>query len=240
MVWFKVDDGFYTSKKVLSIPRTQRLSAVGLWTMAGNWSGRELSDGVVPAYVLDELGATPNLRDALVKARLWLDHPDGGVEFHDWVVYQPTREYIEEERRKTKERQQRHRDKTRDEPVSNASVTRDSHVSHTAPTRPDPTRPKEEAKASSPSGKKREIRIPEDWKPTAAHQERASAARVDLAKEAEAFKLHAETYDRHAASWNAAFTTWLNKAKPSAPTAPRAMTVAELVAHRERVMNGGG
>ena len=40
MVWFKVDDGFYSSQKVLSMPRSCRLAAVGLWTMAGNWSGR--------------------------------------------------------------------------------------------------------------------------------------------------------------------------------------------------------
>ena len=29
MAWFKVDDGFYTSHKVLSIPREDRLAAVG-------------------------------------------------------------------------------------------------------------------------------------------------------------------------------------------------------------------
>ena len=69
MVWFKVDDGFYSSRKVLSIPRRHRLAAVGLWAMAGNWSARELTDGKVPTYVLDELGATETLIRALVEAR---------------------------------------------------------------------------------------------------------------------------------------------------------------------------
>ena len=36
MVWFKVDDGFYSSSKVLSIPRTSRLAAVGLWLRVGD------------------------------------------------------------------------------------------------------------------------------------------------------------------------------------------------------------
>lgn len=156
MVWFKVDDGFYSSRKVLSIPRRHRLAAVGLWTMAGNWSGRELTDGKVPSYVLDELGATETLIRALVDARLWLDHrsveprpsldrASTGIEFTNWAEYQPTRADVEAERAKTAERQrrwrERHKGETDDSTVSNgvtAPVT--NGVSHGAPTRPDPTR----------------------------------------------------------------------------------------------------
>lgn len=170
MTWFKVDDGFSSSKKVLSIPRTQRLAAVGLWTMAGNWSAKELTDGVVPKYVLDELGATPKLIQALIDARLWDDgrstearsRLDGTsaeawssagdcgpcIVFHNWPKYQPTRDGVEEERRKSAERQARWRDRhkgeTGESPVSNdvtdAFVERPSPVSNSAPTRPDPTR----------------------------------------------------------------------------------------------------
>ena len=166
MTWFKVDDGFSSSKKVLSIPRTQRLAAVGLWTMAGNWSAKELTDGVVPKYVLDELGATPKLIQALIDARLWDDgrstearsRLDGTsaeawssagdcgpcIVFHNWPKYQPTRDGVEEERRKSAERQARWRDRhkgeTGESPVSNdvtdASVERPSLVSNSAPTRP--------------------------------------------------------------------------------------------------------
>ena len=218
MVWFKVDDGFYTSRKVLSIPRSQRLAAVGLWTMAGNWAGRELSDGVVPAYVLDEIGATPKLRQALVKARLWLDHPEGGVVFHDWQKYQPTREQVEEEREKARERQRRHREKKRDEPVSHSEVTRDERVSHSAPTRPDPTRPDQETEVSS---KARETRLPKGWAPTAEHIKRAKESGLDLVDEVENFRLHAETHDRHAASWNGAFTTWLKNSAKRKPVRAR-------------------
>jgi len=71
--------------------------------------------------------------------------------------------------------------------------------------------------------KKPEIRLPKSWAPTASHIERAKSAGVDVTAEAEAFRLHAETHDRHAANWNAAFTTWLTKAKPSAtvPAKPK-------------------
>lgn len=63
--------------------------------------------------------------------------------------------------------------------------------------------------------KMKETRLPADWVPTKAHYKRAQENRIDIVAQAEAFRLHAETHDRHAANWNAAFTTWLTKAKPS-------------------------
>lgn len=74
--------------------------------------------------------------------------------------------------------------------------------------------------ASLPAGDERikETRLPKDWAPTANHMELAKSRGVNLVAEADNFRLHAETHDRHAARWNAAFTTWLKKAKPSAPT----------------------
>lgn len=73
-----------------------------------------------------------------------------------------------------------------------------------------------EASLLDDAGKKKpETRIPKDWTPTASHFERAKANRINIAAEVESFTLHAETHDRHAANWNAAFTTWLTKAKPN-------------------------
>jgi hypothetical protein len=233
VVWFKVDDGFYTSRKVLSIPRTQRLAAVGLWTMAGNWAARELSDGVVPAYVLDEIGATPKLREALVKARLWLDHTEGGVEFHDWAAYQPTREQIEDERRKTAERQakwrNRHKSETGDEPVSdgvsNALLTGDSRVSNGAPTRPDPTRPDQ----STPKGVGRASRIPEPFRVTAEMREwaRREVPLVEVDKATRTFVDYWRAKsgkDATKVDWVATWRNWLRRDGDSKPGAKPAAT----------------
>jgi hypothetical protein len=71
--------------------------------------------------------------------------------------------------------------------------------------------------ASHSAAKKPELRIPKDWAPTADHIKRAKEMKVDVVAEADNFRLHAETHDRHAANWNAAFTTWLKKARPSTP-----------------------
>lgn len=65
------------------------------------------------------------------------------------------------------------------------------------------------------TSKSREVPLPKDWAPSSDHIERARALGVDLAAEAENFRLHAETHDRRAVNWNAAFTMWLKKAKPT-------------------------
>lgn len=103
MAWFKIDDGFESHPKVKALPRgAARLRAIGLWTLAGNWSARNLTDGSIPAHMLAEFGATKADATHLVTAGLWHAHghdcdgctqPDlGGYQFHDWSDYQPTRE----------------------------------------------------------------------------------------------------------------------------------------------------
>lgn len=75
----------------------------------------------------------------------------------------------------------------------------------------------------------KEIPLPDDWKPTEKHVIMAAEKGLDLKHEAEVFRLHAETHDRRAVVWNAAFSTWLTKAKPlpqnvqrlNAPQQPR-------------------
>lgn len=87
-----------------------------------------------------------------------------------------------------------------------------------SPPTPAPT-PAPEASLPADDVRRKETRLPKDWAPNVKHIERAKSAGVDVVGEAENFRLHAETHDRHAANWNAAFTTWLKKAKPSR-TAP--------------------
>lgn len=73
-----------------------------------------------------------------------------------------------------------------------------------------------EASLPATEAKLKETRLPSDWVPSKAHYELAKERGLDIQREADSFRLHAETHDRHAARWNAAFTTWLKKAKPAA------------------------
>lgn len=103
--------------------------------------------------------------------------------------------------------------------------------SHTgSPPTPLPT-PTPEASLPAGEAKRKETRLPKAWSPTSDHIERARGLRVDVMAEADSFRLHAETHDRHAANWNAAFTTWLKKAKPSATQPER--KVKKFVAHAD-------
>ena len=60
-------------------------------------------------------------------------------------------------------------------------------------------------------------RLPEDWAPTDAHRKKAAELGVDVALEADRFRLHAEANDRRAVRWDAAFSMWLSKATPPLP-----------------------
>ena len=55
--------------------------------------------------------------------------------------------------------------------------------------------------------------LPKDWEPTTEHGERASAAGIDVEREAAKFRAHAEANNRKQVVWNGAFTQWLIQAE---------------------------
>lgn len=67
----------------------------------------------------------------------------------------------------------------------------------------------------SREARRKETPLPKSWAPTVEHMQRAKELGVDVADQAENFRLHAETHDRRAANWNGAFTMWLKKATPA-------------------------
>lgn len=103
MPWFKVDDGLPSSRKVLGIPRRDRLAAIGLWTLLGAWSAKELQDGAVPRYMIVELGATRRVAEALVSAGLWL-RTSSGYASVNWDDFQPTKADVLSAREKNAEK----------------------------------------------------------------------------------------------------------------------------------------
>lgn len=90
MTWFKIDDSFYDHPKVFDAPDC----AVALWTRAGTWSARNLTDGFVPAGMPARFCDDPErgVRELITRG-LW-KRTKGGYVFHDWSVYQPTKEEV--------------------------------------------------------------------------------------------------------------------------------------------------
>jgi hypothetical protein len=121
MTYFKIDDGFYDHPKVMSLPRGPiRKGAVSLWSLAGSWCCRYLTDGLLPETRVVELGGAMKEADALVAARLW--HPGGDdcwIEdeelrcppvpgghflYHQWPEHQDLKSLVEERRMKARVR----------------------------------------------------------------------------------------------------------------------------------------
>ena len=153
MPWMKIDDSFESHPKVKSIPKGKRTKAIGLWTLAGSWCARHLTDGFVPSYMVVELGGTRAESSLLVSASLWRE-VDGGFAFHDWTDHQPSRAKVEEERGAARERMRSARERKKgvssqgvranDSERSGADAENFANGSSVTPTRPDPTRPIEE------------------------------------------------------------------------------------------------
>ena len=224
MAWYKVDDRLPTSRKLLRIPRAQRKAAIGVWTLAGAWSSHDETDGFVPAYVIDDWGGDENDANALIKAGLWehAEHDgDAGYQFVNWSEYQPLAADMEAKRAADRERKRAQArgkggkfagrtvegsDSARNpDGIQADSERKTSDSTVPGPARPDPSRP-------GPAPK--ETPLPSDWAPTPEHEKKARELNVDLLREAETFRAHAEANDRRAKRWNAAFTQWLLKARP--------------------------
>lgn len=217
MTWFKVDDGFAFHPKAIMAGN----AALGLWVRAGAWCGANLTDGALPKHMIGTFGAQARDAKKLVSVGLWVE-TENGYQFHEWANMQPSKAEVEEERAANRKRQKEFRDrqKKRNGVTDAATNTVTNPATNDTPTRPDPTRPYiEEANASSSGeAKKTATPLPKTWAPTAAHLETARAKGLDILDEVENFKLHAETHDRRAASWNGAFSTWLKKATPKLTT----------------------
>ena len=156
MVWFKVDDGFYTNVKI------ERLSmaARGLWVSAGSYCGHQLTDGVVSAKMVRQLGGTPTQIKALVEHGLWTETTDDSgakaYAFSHWLEFNPSREKVLSDRKKEAEKKREWRGRKAANQGERENVPGGQHGGRTPdvpgsvpggvplyPARPDPTRPKE-------------------------------------------------------------------------------------------------
>lgn len=87
---------------------------------------------------------------------------------------------------------------------------------------------KEEKKYSARK-KETATSLPADWAPSEAHKALAAERGINVEYEASLFRLHAETHDRKAVRWNAAFSMWLTKATPRPAGTPGAAPAPKRV-----------
>lgn len=97
MTWVRIEDGFPDHPKVVGLTdRAFRAHIVGLC-----YAGQHLTDGKIPEAVARGLGKRQV--SELVAADLWEQNGVGYI-IHGYLDYNPSREYVEDERRKARER----------------------------------------------------------------------------------------------------------------------------------------
>ena len=104
MTWFRVDDGMWGHPKFAFVSN----DAIALWVMAGSWSMRYLTDGLVPPHALAVLRGSKQAAQELVDAGIWDVTPDGYL-FHDFAEYQFTKTQVLEHREKERDKKRRQR-----------------------------------------------------------------------------------------------------------------------------------
>jgi len=148
MAWFKIDDKLHDHPKVRKL-RVHKLAALGLWTACGSWSADTLSDGFVPAEIVQRFDPDEGLAKRLVEVGLWNEdeHDDEvGYRFHQWTDHQPTKAEVERRREEARERMRRRRAGAT-EPDANPTSGGSQDVRANTPRtssevrHPDPTRP---------------------------------------------------------------------------------------------------
>ena len=217
MPWFRVDDGFYSSRKVTQIPRAERWGAIGLWTIAGTWSAKELTDGFIPDYQLEELGGRESDADNLVRTGLWL-RVEGGFEFSNWGEYQPTKAETEAAREKEAERKRKWRESRQESRGTDTGqdAGHQQASGHPDPTRPDPARPD----PSKDLARESMFDAAYDFWPKKVDRKDAAVRWPRAVKEfggseselVEIVKIHAEAYAAHKSKqFTPSLLVWLNK-----------------------------
>ena len=218
----------------MRIPRRERPAAIGVWTIAGAWSMHEMTDGFVPAYMLEEWGGDESNAATLVSAGMWEeDERDGdhGWQFVNWDEYQPTKADVEARRERDRERKRNQpRDKggkfagravnAMDSARNPDGADTDSrgNVSDSTVPLPSPPRP---APSSAP---KRASKLPDDWTPTAEHQAQAAQAGINISLEVEKMRDWALSKGETRKDWNATFRNWLRNARPTPGYTPKPVT----------------
>lgn len=139
MVWFRVDDGFHDHPKVEALLESKHASdAIALWTLAGSWCGKHLTDGEISASKVARLGIRHHAKAAqeLVRVRLW-EKTETGFRFHQWTERQAARADVDQTRRESADRMRRlranqraRREETGRESIDESGNVRANSIEH--------------------------------------------------------------------------------------------------------------
>lgn len=146
MSWVRLDDRFYSHRKVMSVSLAARWLYVAALCVANQHSNNGILDQAAQDCLLVAVGRGGSfdvLAEELVKAGLWERHGVTDYAIHDYLEYQPSDEEQRKERAAAAERQRRFRERRHGghahDNASRNGVT--NGVVNAAPSLPVPSRP---------------------------------------------------------------------------------------------------
>lgn len=98
MSWFRLEGRGAFHHKVLAAGN----EAYGAWCRAGQWSSDQLTEGLVPLAVAEQI-AKPKVWAKLIAAKL-IHEAEGGYQIHDFLDFNPSSEAERARREETRER----------------------------------------------------------------------------------------------------------------------------------------
>lgn len=224
--WAALDLGYFDNAKVVDL-MDDHSNAVSMHIASILHCAQHLTDGhVSPKLMMRKIGGDQGDVAALVESGMWheaghdcTDCPQpeqGRVYVHDFLKHNRSKSEAERKSNSARKAAKARWEGSEDgaNKPNDAGRMQDACESHAERNAPTYLPTYKEGPAATPR-RSPETRLPESWTPNEAHTKRAREKGLDLAREAEVFKLHAETHDRRAKNWNAAFTMWLSKAKPA-------------------------
>lgn len=146
MSWVRLDDRFYSHRKVMSVSLAARWLYVAALCVANQHSNNGILDQAAQDCLLVAVGRGGSfdvLAEELVKAGLWERHGVTDYAIHDYLEYQPSDEEQRKERAAAAERQRRFRERRHGghapDNASRNGVT--NGVVNATPSLPVPSRP---------------------------------------------------------------------------------------------------
>lgn len=160
MSWLELDDQILEHPKFIRAVKIGGSDAVFTWLGLRAYCAQKLSDGEIPADMIDEIRGPRESRKraaaiaALVEVGL-VETTDNGLRLHDYLHWSRSKEEIETRRQANAGRQRRHREQpipvTRDNDVTNTLVTPSVTIPSPLPSPPILTTPiRSEQSASVP------------------------------------------------------------------------------------------
>lgn len=157
MAWAKLCDSALTHPKLWGLPD----DAFAFWIRAILYASAHLTDGLLDDRAMRFLRPKKRVLEVLFREQLLDKKPDGTIEIHDFLDYNPTRKQVLAERERARERVKRHKNLSvendseqgsnfgRNSPEAHPEVHPETHPevrenfgrTSPSPTRPDPSRP---------------------------------------------------------------------------------------------------